>query len=326
MNLNLNRIYSKYFTSYGISKIFSDKHKRALQKSLDQINLSFIDQITQYDNVKKSISDFHYINLGAAHASLPPVVKSLITNGAKALLIDASDNFFSVSDGIYIINKVIYSEKKKVQFYLINPDDCSSLYEPNFNVTGSYIFLSHIKPNKKIEVETTTLKEVLDNLPFSFKPAYLAMDLQGGELEALKGTPEHFFDNLKLIVSEVAFKPLYQEAPLFNDIYDFLREKKFEFIDISPIRASHNSFLFNQLDYKKFQLGSQQLYCDMIFTNQKVIQTNQEVFNLILCLLIEYRYSEIYEVVQNHKDLIDKELINSLESLFNKITQLFPKY
>lgn len=326
MNISLKRFCYKYFTPYGLSKIFSDKHNRTLNRSLDKINLDFISQITHFENAKKSIAEFHYINLGAAHASLPSVVKSLIGYGAKAILIDASDNFFSAADGIYIINKVVHSEKKKATFHLINPDDCSSLFEPDFNLSDSYVFLSHIKPNKAIDIETTTLKEVLDNLPFTFSPVYLAMDLQGGELEALKGTPDHFFNALQLIVSEVAFKPLYKGAPLFNDINDFLRTKNFEFIDISPIRASHNSFLFNQLDFKKFQLGSQQLYCDMIFTNKKEVQSKQEAFNLILCLLIEYRYSEIYDLVQKQAELIDKELLIALESLFNNIKKLFPKY
>jgi FkbM family methyltransferase len=326
MNISFRRFCTKYFTSYGLSKIFSDKHNLLINHKLDIINLDFIEKISGFFDVKKLISDFHYINLGAAHASLPPVVKALISNGAKALLIDASDNFFSDDDGIYIINKVVHSEKKKTTFHLINPDDCSSLFEPDFNLTGSYVFLSHIKPHKIIEVETTTLKEVLGNLPFAFSPAYLAMDLQGGELEALKGTPEHLFNNLHVIVSEVAFKPLYKDAPLFNDINDFLRTKNFEFIDISPIRAAHHSSLFNQSDYKKFQLGAQQLYCDMIYMSKKDVQSQQEAFNRMLSLLIEYRYSEMYELVQNHSDLFNNELISPLQSLFINIKQIFPKY
>jgi FkbM family methyltransferase len=326
MSLSINRFYNKYFTSYGLSKLFSDKHNQSLSKILDKINTGFLDEICLNNDVRKLVSDFHYINLGAAHASLPAVVKTLLANGAKALLVDASDNFFSTSDGIFIINKVVYSEKKKISFHLINPDDCSSLFEPDFNLTGSYVFLSHIKPGKIVEVETTTLKEVLENLTINFQPSYLAMDLQGGELEALKGTPEHFFEHLQLIVSEVAFKALYKKAPLFNDINDFLRSKNFSFIDISPIRASHNRSLFNQADYKKFQKGAQQLYCDMIFIPDREVKSTHEAFNMLICLLIEYRFSEMFELMQKHAGLLPQEIIDPLTTLFSKIQKLFPKY
>jgi FkbM family methyltransferase len=52
----------------------------------------------------------------------------------------------------------------------------------------------------------------------------LKMDIQGGELQALKGAAELLARGaISLIALEVLFKPLYKDQPLFWDVSDYLR-------------------------------------------------------------------------------------------------------
>jgi hypothetical protein len=58
----------------------------------------------------------------------------------------------------------------------------------------------------------------------------MKLDIQGGELSALKGA-DGILDNVLGVEVEVEFSKLYNDQPLFGSIYDFLTERDFEFVD-----------------------------------------------------------------------------------------------
>lgn len=55
---------------------------------------------------------------------------------------------------------------------------------------------------------------------------YIYLDIQGAELMALKGSPV-VLQHARLVVLEVAFKPMYKDAPLHEDIDLFMRATGF---------------------------------------------------------------------------------------------------
>ena len=59
------------------------------------------------------------------------------------------------------------------------------------------------------------------------------MDIQGGELDALVGS-KTLKKTLGLEI-EVEFQKIYKNQPIFNDIYDFLKENEFIFIDFTRL-------------------------------------------------------------------------------------------
>ena len=74
---------------------------------------------------------------------------------------------------------------------------------------------------------------------------FIKLDIQGGELNALKGSQKTLQSTLGLEI-EVEFLPMYQGQPFFGDILNLLEERDFEFIDFVNLtrweRVSHNGF------------------------------------------------------------------------------------
>jgi hypothetical protein len=74
---------------------------------------------------------------------------------------------------------------------------------------------------QEIEVKLTRLDAL-----FGEPVDLLKLDLQGYELEALRGCGE-WIRQIKLITTEVEFLPLYEGQPLFSDVEAYLRERGF---------------------------------------------------------------------------------------------------
>ncbi|MFI5002641.1 MAG: FkbM family methyltransferase [Reyranellales bacterium] len=83
------------------------------------------------------------------------------------------------------------------------------------------------EPVGRISVPATTIdafmsERGLDDIDI------LAMDIQGGEMSALRGAERALRSgSIGLISIEVSFKPLYRDLPLFWEIGDFLAKKGF---------------------------------------------------------------------------------------------------
>ncbi len=79
--------------------------------------------------------------------------------------------------------------------------------------------------------EVTVDIDTLDNAVAEMKierPVLLKLDIQGSELAALHGANKTLQD-VDLIISEVSFQPLYENQPLFDDIYSFLNDHGFAY-------------------------------------------------------------------------------------------------
>lgn len=83
-------------------------------------------------------------------------------------------------------------------------------------------------------VDISTLKVPLATLDGALKgeglgrPALLKLDLQGFELEALRGA-ERLLRMIDVVLLEVSLKPMYQGEPTFTKIEKFLRARGFKF-------------------------------------------------------------------------------------------------
>ena len=100
-----------------------------------------------------------------------------------------------------------------------NEGSSSSLLEPHL------IMAAH--PEVRVSQETKVSTQVMDELFQDLsKYKFLCLDVQGAELEVLKGASKSL-QGFDYIMSEVSIRQLYRGAPGFEDITNFLIENGF---------------------------------------------------------------------------------------------------
>lgn len=124
----------------------------------------------------------------------------------------------------------------------------SSLYTPNFYFLDRFHGLPHmLRVEQQIKMPTKRLDDFEEIEDCDF----LKIDIQGGELDALKGGTE-LLKSVMAIYIEVEFSSVYERQPLFPEVHAFLTEQGFEFMDFldpgyASFRAGHNGNLKSQL-------------------------------------------------------------------------------
>jgi len=112
----------------------------------------------------------------------------------------------------------------------------------NFNIVDNLVSSSVLKPselnqnihgkNMDIVQEVRVPQVRLDDSMKGVREIdLLKLDLQGFELEALKGCG-NLLDHVKIISTEVEFVPLYDNQPLFGDIDTYIRSKGFRLFNL----------------------------------------------------------------------------------------------
>ena len=127
-----------------------------------------------------------------------------------------------------LIENILWNEETNLTFNLCRLPTNSSSYLPNKE------FLDRFSDSKRFEVtsienlKSSTLEKELSLL--GRQVDFVKMDIQGGELNALKGMGDYLNKCIGLEL-EVEFVEIYKNQPLFSDISIFLKNKGFEFID-----------------------------------------------------------------------------------------------
>jgi FkbM family methyltransferase len=101
----------------------------------------------------------------------------------------------------------------------------SSLLPPNLDLVTRFQNLGELMQTRHTE-ELKTVR--LDDLPEIRGCDFLKLDVQGSELDILKGA-KRFLKTVNVIHTEVEFLPLYKDQPLFAEIDQFLRKQGFLF-------------------------------------------------------------------------------------------------
>jgi FkbM family methyltransferase len=80
----------------------------------------------------------------------------------------------------------------------------------------------------EMEVVTRTIDSMFPDQPIHF----FKLDIEGAELEALRGASRTLRTSALGVRSEVCFAPIYKAAPLFGDIHHHLLEQGFELLNL----------------------------------------------------------------------------------------------
>ena len=103
--------------------------------------------------------------------------------------------------------------------YQSNKTDSSSFLRPSYTQIK---FFPDTFVKQKVKVNIKKLKNFTKGLN---KPIFLKIDVQGYELEVLKGSD---LTQFKFIYLEASYKKLYTNQPLITDISKFLNSKNFK--------------------------------------------------------------------------------------------------
>lgn len=138
--------------------------------------------------------------------------------------------------------------------YVTHAVHCSSLYPPNAEYVSRFQgFSSGLNLEATIQIETTTLDQ------FAIEESIeaidvLKVDVQGADLDVLRGGKHIIGQSTLAVVVEVEFSEVYERQPLFSDIDQYLRQQGFVLFDlvtedpwcrlprqISPVRSQRRA-------------------------------------------------------------------------------------
>lgn len=109
------------------------------------------------------------------------------------------------------------------EFRETNQPMTSSLYEPNTELLEKFQALAELTTVVK---RTPIMTKRLDDIPDVADTDYLKLDVQGAELDILRGA-ERTLASVVVVHTEVNFVPLYRDQPLFADVDAELRRRGF---------------------------------------------------------------------------------------------------
>lgn len=129
------------------------------------------------------------------------------------------------------------------EFFLsTNDGESSSL----LRMKGHKTYYPHITEHASIKVRTTTVDSLLREK--GLDPArldFVSMDLQGAEMKALAGMPDHL-PHVRHIYTEVNFEELYEGCCLYGDISSFLAGSGFELVQVQEMGPRWGEALFRR--------------------------------------------------------------------------------
>jgi len=133
-----------------------------------------------------------------------------------------------------------------------NDAGSSSFYDFHLH-SASY---PNVENTSILELETETLCGVLNShFPQGHPFGYLVLDVQGAELEVLRGAGEAL-GSFTGVMTEVSIRELYKGAPLFEELTSWFRGQDFQLIscDISSETGWGDALFVKSFFVKKFGL------------------------------------------------------------------------
>jgi FkbM family methyltransferase len=117
--------------------------------------------------------------------------------------------------------------------YVTENLECTSLYSPNDPYISRFINLpDFMQLNFVTEIQTTTLDQVCQSEGIQ-EIDFLQVDVQGADLDVLKGASDILSKSILALEIEVEFSALYTNQPLFAEVDIFLRSQYFTLFDVT---------------------------------------------------------------------------------------------
>jgi FkbM family methyltransferase len=131
---------------------------------------------------------------------------------------------------IKAFNIALGSTTEEKQINKLFNSSSSSILEAS-NAISNDFFATHLAPK---ETESIVVKRLDDVLPISIAHiSILKMDVQGFELQVLKGS-EETLKKVYIVVLEMQNHDFYKGAPMYFELDEYLRKQGFKLFDLLP--------------------------------------------------------------------------------------------
>ena len=139
-------------------------------------------------------------------------------------ILEMQKKFFSYKNNIFFFNFALGEKTSNKIFHITKRKDSSSFLKVNENVISN----NDYKIQEKIEVKIHSLDEIMINENLT-GPILFKIDVQGYELEVLKGSSETL-KKIKYVLVEISENEIYKNQPLYCDVTNFLKDNNFYFL------------------------------------------------------------------------------------------------
>ena len=218
------------FFKFLLSKDFILSHK--FQNKNQVTNANFIINSLMIKNfVPKYI-----IDIGCGHGEWTKKLLRFYPN-SKFFLFDADNTNLKKLENLK-------KEYNNIDYKICLLSDNENFYTFYNMGYGSSIFeeqTSHARVQQKIK-STTLKKEIPDELK-NYSNNLIKIDVQGAELKVLEGLNE-LINNFEVVILEVSVHEYNKNAPLFDQVLDFMIKKNFKVYDIFDLKRLGNNQSF----------------------------------------------------------------------------------
>jgi len=225
-------VINKYLRKFGF-ELHGTGYLQSLQKGAFKED-AFETQKEILDNKASVIFD-----IGANRGEITLKYQSLFLSATLYAFEPFLDTFEILASrtkdfsNIHIFQKALSDKQETKIFYINNNVDTNSLLKPKKMGLSSDAAVRNIS---SVEVETSTIDEFCDKYNIKMIDI-LKLDIQGGELAALKGAEKMLKSKrIRLIYTEAYFREQYDMQPLFFDTACYLKQHDYNLQDLyNPI-------------------------------------------------------------------------------------------
>lgn len=230
MTKNIKSLLQRFFHAAGYSIRRYDPNAPSLDFFSEQKRL-----------IEGRGNDAIILDVGAHEGETAGVYRSLFPEG-MIYSFEPSPESFAVLSERFRGDSLVHSMQAAVadvcgtrKFYSHRANANNSLFKPSAEV-GTLVEGEMFAAEREYEVEILTIDSFCMTRGIE-KISILKMDIQGGELDALKGARRMLQEGrIDLILSEVCFVHLYEGQPLFHHIASHLENHSYSLYDIyAPI-------------------------------------------------------------------------------------------
>lgn len=185
---------------------------------------------TEHEKILKTLNCSHIVDIGANRGQFALIARKCFPTAridSFEPLIEACTIYrsaFKKDKAAYLHPYAIGPEKGKVTIHVSKHDDSSSLL-PISEIQEKMFHGTEEREKRTIDV--LPLTEVLNKEDIQ-APALLKIDVQGYELQVLKGC-NSLLNRFEYIYAECSFIELYDGQSFAYDIIDYLQQKAFKF-------------------------------------------------------------------------------------------------